>query len=212
MCHQSRVIASHHSHHPRASQRFAAKNFDRALWTTADYAVQISGLDRDVYADGPSGLKERVYADLMRLLQVKREQIVQVEIGRPCAPEVSELRKLKILKVREQELKARRREQREAGGSSEGATDKMRTELNKVKAAKEEVRSQPLLPALATHAHSRYHAQAPAAAAAHAHSWLSRAEGGTGGEALGEAATRPRQDDGSCVRRLPLRRQPQEFD
>ena len=92
----------------RHNQRMSARKLDRELWSAADYAVMITGLDQGVAADDTSegkgdGLESRVYADLARL-GYDKERIVQVEVGRECREEVDTITALGQIKVREQEL------------------------------------------------------------------------------------------------------------
>ena len=66
---------------------------EEAVWTAADYAVQISGLEVDTEVDDPDnflgkpGLRTRLYADLDKL-GFPRRQIDHVAIGVVCAKEI----------------------------------------------------------------------------------------------------------------------------
>ena len=109
----------------RHNQRMSARKLDRELWSAADYAVMITGLDRGVAADDASegkgdGLESRVYADLARL-GYDKERIVQVEVGRECREEVDTITALGQIKVREQELLSK---VKRAGGEPPQAVQK----------------------------------------------------------------------------------------
>ena len=97
----------------RYLSRKAAVEEDHANWTTADYAVLISGLDdRSVsYADDYEaekgevvpGLETRLRADL-EALGFSADDIAQIELGRFCEDEIDLLTKLKTTRRKEDEL------------------------------------------------------------------------------------------------------------
>jgi hypothetical protein len=99
----------------RRMQRQAARQLDRQRWTASDYTVLVKGLDRNVFADDQPdangvrtelGLETRVYQDLARA-GFPRDRIVQVEVGRECKEEMSDVRAYYNLKVEEQEVHTR---------------------------------------------------------------------------------------------------------
>jgi len=83
-----------------------------AAYTTADYAVQISGLDDDdaTYADdykGTDGLKTRLMRDLKEKLKFEDDDIVQIELGRFCVDEMDKLDKLRMAQEKKEEIAGR---------------------------------------------------------------------------------------------------------
>ena len=124
----------------RHNQRMSARKLDRELWSAADYAVMITGLDQGVAADDTSegkgdGLESRVYADLARL-GYDKERIVQVEVGRECREEVDTITALGQIEVREQELLSK---VKRAEASRRKPSKKTTEELEKVEKAKAEI-------------------------------------------------------------------------
>ncbi|KAL1525526.1 hypothetical protein AB1Y20_020382 [Prymnesium parvum] len=96
----------------KAEARSAAVAEDVAAWTTADYAVQLLGLDDDpsTYADdfkGKPGLKSRLMADLTTKLGFEAKDIVQIELGRFCKNEMDLLAQLLRAQESKEEMQGR---------------------------------------------------------------------------------------------------------
>lgn len=92
--------------------RAAAENEDREAWTTGDYALQLDGLDDDpsTYADdfkGAPGLHTRLMEDLTSRLGVKKEDVIQIELGRYCQNETNLLFQLYNAQQAKEELQGR---------------------------------------------------------------------------------------------------------
>lgn len=124
----------------RRKQRQAAKKFDRAVWTAADYTLLVDGLDKCVHADdvpghGGRGLEGRVYADL-EACGFPRSCVAKVEVGRECMDEVREIAKLGRIMTREQELRSKKRSAEEKGKATNPKVD---AELERISEAKADV-------------------------------------------------------------------------
>ena len=111
----------------RRLQRTTARDVDRALWTAADYAVMVRGLEREVRADddemrGVDGLRSRLGADLERL-GFPPDAVDHIEVGRQCEDDCRLLRRLRHLRVAQLELNSRQKHRVETGQKESAADD-----------------------------------------------------------------------------------------